>query len=184
MRRRRSGSRRGGPNRATAFPPGHRNELLAAFKISEIDIRLNEQGRLGPAQSRRLRRGVYLNLVLAGALLLGFATILFFTAERPVQAWRWLLIGVLAAALIATGVVGARRLRQSVHDDRVERYSGVVRTVLAGRLGARLIVDGHNFALPVSFWHVGSGLTYDVYLAPRSKVIVAMVPISSVGGPS
>ena len=50
------------------------------------------------------------------------------------------------------------------------------RKVLAGRLGPRLCVQDHNFSLPVAIRRVMTGADYAVYVAPRSKLIVAMEP--------
>jgi hypothetical protein len=160
-------------------PAAHRDELLRAFRITEDDLALNQLGRLGPRQIIRIRRGIVQNLGLMLLLLVVFAALILGTAERPIQWWRWLLIGGLAVALVATGVNWMIRLRQSAAEGAVVRYSGPVKTVMAGRAGMRLVVDGQSFGLPVPFWRIGSGLPYDVYVAPRSKLIVAMVPITT-----
>src|ERR1041384_8286634 len=98
----------------------HRQELLRAYKISQGDLDANRAGQLGPAQVRRMRRGIGTNL-LGGVVLAG----------------------------------------------------GLVTVNMRGRAGWYLNIEGRSFRLPVRFWHVGRGVTYDVYIAPAAKLIVA-----------
>jgi hypothetical protein len=154
----------------------HRQELLRAFKIDQGDLDANRAGRLGPRQVRRMRRGIGANM-LGGAILAGgLVAIIYFAADHPLKPVQWILGGALTIACLALGAVTARNLRRAASAGVVERLTGPVQVGLRGRAGWYLTVQDRSFRLPVRFWHVGRGVTYDVYIAPAAKLIVAMEP--------
>lgn len=161
----------------------HRQELLRAFKISEGDLDANRAGRLGPAQIRRMRRGIGTNLLGGVVLAGGLVAILYFVASHPLKPVQWILGGGLTIACLALGAVTARNLVRAIRAGVVERVSGPVTVNMRGRAGWYLNVEGRSFRLPVRFWHVGRGVTYDVYIAPAAKLIVAMDPPEASAGP-
>ncbi|MDX6277470.1 MAG: hypothetical protein QOJ72_1598 [Nocardioidaceae bacterium] len=158
-------------------PATYRAELLSAFKITETDVSSNELGRLGPSQTARMFRQVWTTQALAWAIVGGFAILLWFTAERPIQWWRYAMVTTLALALIGYGVVVARRLRESAADGQVVGLEGVVEVHVRGREGYWLTIEGRSFRLPIHFWHVASGRSYHVYVAEKAALIVAIVPM-------
>jgi hypothetical protein len=160
----------------------HRQELLRAFRISEGDLDANHAGRLGPAQLRKMRRGIGTNL-LGGAILAGgLVAILYFVAAHPLKPVQWIIGGGLTIACLTLGAVTARNLMRAIRAGVVERLSGPVRVNMRGRAGWYLTVQGRSFRLPVQFWHVGKDVTYDVYIAPAAKLIVAMEPPETASG--
>jgi hypothetical protein len=169
----------------------HDDELLRVFKNTPDDLAANRSGRLSDAQARRLRRKAA-NAVLAMVVaVLVFATIIVLVGARPIAAWRWVLIVVVAGAGLAVGIYQGAKLRASARNGTVEAHTGPVTVALRGRNGWWLTVAGNrSFRLPVRFWHVGPGLDYHVYVAPAAGLIVAMetdaappTPIADPGPP-
>jgi hypothetical protein len=154
----------------------HRLELLRAFKIGERDLQANRDGRLGPAQARRMRRGIGLNLLGSAALVAGFVVTLYFAAAHPFQPVQWVLSVTVAMAGLAVGAVAARNLVRALRSGVVECLEGPVSVGMRGRSGWWLTVRDRSFHVPVHFWHVGRGARYRVYVAPAAKLIVAMEP--------
>lgn len=161
---------------AVPGPAAHRAELLQAFHIGPDDLAANHVGRLGPRQVARMRRGIATNLALASGVVIVLGGLVLLTATWPIQWWRWLLIGALAAACLAVGAVQSRNLARGAAAGVVVSYRGPVRLHLQPRVGWWLTVQGASFRLPIRFWHVGQGLVYAVYVAPAAKLIVAMEP--------
>ncbi|HEY2791932.1 MAG TPA: hypothetical protein VGJ28_06235, partial [Micromonosporaceae bacterium] len=82
----------------------HDDELLRVFKNTPDDLAANRSGRLSDAQARRLRRKAA-NAVLAMVVaVLVFAAIIVLVGARPIAAWRWVLIVVVAGAGLAVGI--------------------------------------------------------------------------------
>jgi hypothetical protein len=160
-------------------PAAYRAELLDAFKITESDVSNNELGRLGPSQTARMLRRVWTTQALAWAIVAAFAALLWFTAERPIQWWRYAMVAALALAMIGYGVVSARRLREAAADGQVVGLKGEAEIHLRGREGYWLTIDGKSFPLPIHFWHVASGRHYQVYVAEKASLIVAIVPVET-----
>jgi hypothetical protein len=158
----------------------HREELLIVFHIGEADIAANRAGRLGPAQLRLIRRGVWKNIALAALLLVALLAIFLLVAERPFVFVQYLVVGLLVLGLAALTFAVCRGLLRAAAAGVVERHAGPVRVVLAGRNGMFLWIGEHHWRLPVRFWHVGNGASYRVYVAPAARLIVAMEPIDPV----
>jgi hypothetical protein len=154
----------------------HLHELLRAFDNRLDDLAANRAGHLSPRQTKRLRRGGYLNLagsVLIAAILLG---ILFAVAERPLKPVQLALVDVLVATVLTLGVVMAVRSHAATATGQVECIAGPVAIRLRGRAGWYLTTDYRSFKLPVQFWHIESGPSYLVYVAPKAHRIVAIEP--------
>src|SRR5438132_14165416 len=92
----------------------HRQELLRAFKISQGDLEANRAGQLGPAQIRRMRRGIGTSLLGGVILAGGLVAILYFVAAHPLKPVQWMLGGGLTIACLALGAVTARNLVRAI----------------------------------------------------------------------
>jgi hypothetical protein len=85
-----------------------------------------------------------------------------------------LAAGSFVIALLA-GLRSFRRTRHDVAHGLARRLSGPV-SVRVNKVGVWLSVAGEVHRLPVRRWNVRSGVSHHVYLAPRSRVIVAVEP--------
>ena len=158
-------------------PMSHQEELLRAFHIRIEDLEANRIGRLGDAQLRSLLNSG--NWSVAGALFIGFllAIILYGVAAKPLAPIQWILCILLFAAALTVGMGYFRQMRAAVTEGRVECLVGPVRVGSRGRGGWFLTVAGQSFRLPSRPWHVKQGQEYRVYIAPRTRGLVAMEPI-------
>ena len=155
------------------------DQLRDAFGVTEADLAVNRQGRLGPGQVRRLRRMAWINVAITVLVAGGLTAIVLVAADRPIQWWRWLLIAVLAGAVIAVGGRWVARLLLSARDGTVEHLAGPVTAYVAGRNGKQLEVQQMSFNLPIPLRRVVNGAAYDVWFTPRTLVVVAMEPIDT-----
>ena len=156
-------------------------KLSGAFGIGPDDIAANRAGRLGPRQAHNLKRSGYNNVILAfvaGGILLA---ILLGVANKPLKPAQWITAGLLFAALLATGVYHFRKTHAAAAAGVVERLSGVVEVISRGRSGFFLEVGGRSFRMPVRPWHVKSGNSYHVYVAPGVNQVVGMEPDAPAG---
>jgi hypothetical protein len=154
----------------------HRDELLNVFHVGPEDLEANRAGRLGPAQVRLIRRGVWKNVVFAALLLAALLTIVFLAAERPFVWVQYLVVGLMVLGLAALTFAICRGLLRAAAAGVAECHSGPVKVVLAGRNGMFLWIGEDHWRLPVRFWHVATGAPYRVYVAPAARLIVAMEP--------
>ena len=158
----------------------HYLELLRVFKNTPADLDANHLGQLGPGQVRRLRRGAASSVLIMAAVVAGLILIVLVVGTRPIAAWRWGLVAVVALGGLALGVQRSRELRRALQARTVAGLTGPVRVRMQGRGGWWLTVAGQSFHLPVRFWHVGPDLPYRVYVAPAARLIVAMEPADAI----
>jgi hypothetical protein len=149
-------------------------DLCESFGVTEEDLALNKQGRLGPAQRGRLHRTAAVNVGLTLLLMGGLLWILLGVAAHPIQWWRWLLVTALELALLVVGARWVRKLVVAARDGVVVRHSGPIHA-FAGR-GKRVAVAGLTYNLPIPLNRLVQGATYDVYVVELPAMVVAMVP--------
>jgi hypothetical protein len=148
--------------------------LLGAFHVDRAALDENRAGRLAESQARRLLRSGTWNLVGAGSIGVGLGAILLFVARKPLQPVQLVIAGALFVIVTVIGARYYRNTRAAVAEGAVERLSGPVTVRSQGKAGFYLAVAGKSFRLPIRPWHVRGGATYNVYVAPRARVIVAM----------
>lgn len=151
----------------------HSEELLRAFRVGPDDLAANRAGRLGPAQVRRLRRNIWINMLAITPFQLGLLVAVPLAPRRPVVLF--VMVGLLLAALLAMEVAWVRWIVRALRANVVICLAGPV-AVHAGRGGAWLTVQGERNRLWTGYWHVGQGAEYRVYVAPAAKLIIAMEP--------
>jgi len=154
----------------------YRDELLRAFNITTEDLTANRAGRLGAAQQRNLLRSGNWNVAAAALICLLLGAIMYGVASRPLAPIQWILAVAMGAAVLATGFVYFHRTRTAVAEGRVECLVGPVRAGSRGRSGSYLSVSGQVFPLPVRPSYIQQGAAYRVYIAPRTRSIVAIEP--------
>jgi hypothetical protein len=161
-----------------ARTPPTPEELLHAFGASDLDLELNQQGRLGPGQKWRIWRLVALNVGVTLLFIAGLAAIMLFAADRPIQWWRWLMVAVLTLILLWIGGRWSAKLVVSIFDGTVDCHSGPVHVFIAGSTGKQLTVKQITYNLTVPLNKVVDGAGYDVYVVERPAIVVAMVPLA------
>ena len=149
-------------------------DLCESFGVTEEDLALNAQGRLGPGQRRRLHRMAAVNAGLTLLLMGGLLWILLGVAAHPIQWWRWLLVGAIEVALLVVGARWIRKLMVAARDGEVVRHSGPVQAY--ARRGKHVSVAGLSYNLPIPLNRLVQGATYDVYVVELPAMVVAMVP--------
>lgn len=149
-------------------------ELMAAFDVTQADLDLNAQGRLGPSQRRRLRRMGVLNAVLAVLLGAGLAWFWLGVVEHPILWWQWLLVAVLEVALLVAAARWVRKLLVAARDGVVVCHSGPIDAY--ARRGKHLTVGELTYNVPIPLNRLVQGASYDVYVVELPAMVVAMVP--------
>jgi hypothetical protein len=152
--------------------PASAAQLRDAFGVSEAEVALNAQGRLSRSQRNWLLKLAAMNTILMLALCGGLLWIVLGVAVHPVEWWRWLLVGVLEAALVYAGVRWIRRLVVPALDGVVVRHSGPVQV----GPGRRIVVDGLGYNVQIPLRLVTPGASYDVYVVELPAMVVSMVP--------
>lgn len=155
---------------------GHRDELLKNFGMGANDLALNRDGILAPPQVARLKRSGWVDVWAAVAVGVVLAGILYGVANKPLKPAQYITAAVLFGAALATGLFHFRKVYAAAADGRVERIAGAVRVFRQGKSGFYLAVNNRTFKLPLQPWKVQSGKAYQVYVAPRANLIVAMEP--------
>ncbi len=154
----------------------HRSELLRVLKIGPDDLEANRQGVLGARQRQRLVRSGYIQLLMAAGLAVVLLGIVLAVAERPFEPVQIIVTMVLFVALLVLGAVTCLRYSSAASTGVVGCEAGMVQTVMRGRAGWYLIVNGQSFSLPIRYWHVQNGAPYRVYFTPKAKRIVGLEP--------
>jgi hypothetical protein len=160
-----------------ARTPPTPEELLHAFGASDLDLELNQQGRLGPGQKERIWRQVAINAGITLLMIGALVAIMLFAADRPIQWWRWLMVAVLSLVLLWIGGRWIYKLLLSIVDGTVDCHSGPVHVFIAGSTGKQLTVKEITYNLTVPLNKVVDGAGYDVYVVERPAIVVAMVAL-------
>ncbi len=153
---------------------GQTEALLRDFGIELEDLVANRAGRLTARQSRMLRANGTRDLLGGGviALLLGLVLL----AAAPLAPVQVVLGSLLAFAGFALGVVRFVRYRAAAAAGRCMCLEGPIAVLVSGRAGARIVVSGRSFKLPIHAWRVQNGARYGIYFAPGIDRIVAIEP--------
>jgi hypothetical protein len=149
--------------------------LLRAFRVETADLEANRSGRLGPAQIERLRRNVWINVlvVLPVQLLL----VAFVIVADP-SATGYILAGTLFAALTLAELNWARRIQRVIRAGTVRCLRGKATLRRSVHSGTWLSVGGERNRLWAGARHVVPGGEYRVYVVPQVRLVVAMEPES------
>jgi hypothetical protein len=151
----------------------NREELLHAFRVTPADIEANRAGRLGPGQVERLRRNVWVNVLVV--LPMQLLLIAFVVFAGP-AAFGFIFAGVLFALLTIAEVSWARRIQRVIRKGTVHPLRGRVTLRRSISSGTWLAVGGERNRLWASARYVLPGGDYRVYVAPAARLVVAMEP--------
>jgi hypothetical protein len=149
------------------------DQLLRAFRIGPADIEANRANRLGPGQIERLRRNVWLNVLVV--LPLQVALLVFVIIGHPAIG-AYVVGGGLLVLLTLAELSWAWKVRRAISDGTVRGLRGKVRVQRRLQSGTWITVGGDRNRLWASPRHVVPGAEYRVYVAPATQLVVAMEP--------
>jgi hypothetical protein len=151
----------------------NREELLHAFRVKPADLEANRAGRLGPGQVERLRRNIWINVLVV--LPMQLLLIAFVVFARPATLGL-ILAGVLFALLTIAELSWVRRIRRVIREGTVRGLRGRVTLRRSLSSGTWLSVSGERNRLWTGGRYVLPGGDYRVYVAPGARLVVAMEP--------
>jgi hypothetical protein len=151
----------------------HDEQLLRAFRIGPADLEANRANRLGPGQIERLRRNVWLNVLVV--LPFQVALLAFVIIGHPATG-AYVVGGGLFVLLTLAELSWAWKVRRVISEGTVRGLRGKVRVHRRLQSGTWIAVGGERNRLWARPRYVLPGAEYRVYVAPGAQLVVAMEP--------
>jgi hypothetical protein len=151
----------------------HDDQLLRAFRVGPADLAANRANRLGPGQIERLRRNVWLNVLVV--LPFQVALLAFVIIGHPATG-AYVVGGGLFVLLTMAELGWAWKVRRAIGEGTVRSLRGQVRVQRRLQSGTWIAVGGDRNRLWASPRYVVPGAEYRVYVAPAAQLVVAMEP--------
>ena len=152
--------------------------LMAALQFNSVDLEANRQGRLSPAQMRRIKQARQRHLLIAAALFVVFvigATVFLYAgqlADNRILSGAGGALIVMNALLLGIAGRGAMRMNGDLGSGGVESLAGEVERVLRrGRQSDSFLLRIDGADLPVTkdiFLGFAHERPYRIYRARRS----------------
>jgi hypothetical protein len=147
--------------------------LLRAFRIRPADLEANRANRLGPGQIERLRRNIWLNVLVVLPLQIGL--LVFIVLAHPAPG-AYVVGGGLLVLLTVAEVGWIVRIRRTIREGAVRCLRGRVKVSNSVRNGTWIAVAGDRNRLWARSRYVAPDGEYRVYVAPAARLVVAMEP--------
>jgi hypothetical protein len=151
----------------------HGDQLQRAFRVGPADLEANRANRLGPRQIERLRRNVWLNVLVV--LPFQVALLAFVIIGHPATG-AYVVGGGLFVLLTLAELSWAWKIRRVIREGTVRSLRGRVRVQRRLQSGTWIAVGGNRNRLWASPRYVVPGAEYRVYVVPAAQLVVAMEP--------
>jgi hypothetical protein len=153
----------------------HSDELLRAFRIGPADLEANRANRLGPGQIERLRRNIWLNVLVVLPMQIGLLAFIILAHPAP---GAYVVGGGMLVLLTAAEVGWVVRIRRAIREGDVRCLRGRIKVSNSVWNGTWIAVAGDRNRLWARSRYVAPDGEYRVYVAPAARLVVALEPES------